>query len=158
MRSFSDCDARVLRVWLTTILILLSVIGVYGSDGSQRSDPLVVSIANLTSVPCLLEDIDLNQCPILSGSPATLIAPQTERSFWIGQQTLGVYFKRSRVRLVYRCGDVRIDLTSLQDSCLTMPYGEVWKGAGGYQVTYKALKGDCNSHSPGMVLWRISAV
>jgi len=147
----------VLRIWLAVSSILLCAIGVHGSDDTQRSDPLIISIANLTSVPCILEDIDLNQCPILSGYPATLIAPQTERSFWVGQKTLGVYFKKSRVSLVYRCGDARIDLTSLQNSCLTEPYGQVWNGASEYQVIYKALKGDCESHSPGMMLWRISA-
>lgn len=147
----------MLRIYLTT-LFLLSGPCVYASNQAQRSDPLIVSIANLTSVPCLLEDIDLNQCPILSGSPATVIAPQTERSFWIGQQTLGVYFKRSRVKLSYRCGDISIGLTSLQGSCFTTPYGEVSKDDGGYEVTYKALKGDCTSHSPGMILWRISTL
>tara|TARA_B100001989_G_scaffold248478_1_gene222154 strand:+ start:632 stop:1138 length:507 start_codon:yes stop_codon:yes gene_type:complete len=121
------------------------------------SNHTIISVANLSGQLCTLADIDLNGVTITRNAPPSILANQSERSFWVSDQGVNLFFHKNGVEMTFVCGNEKFKLTSFQHACNLLPFGEIRGNTSGQlKIEYKALKGHCLNGSPGVIMWQIS--
>ena len=149
---------RFTRTSIQLALITLSHWALAVTDTREDfSNHTIISVANLSGQLCTLADIDLNGVTITRNAPPSILANQTERSFWVSDQAVNLFFRKNGVEMTFVCGDEKFKITSFQHACNLLPFGEIRSNTSGQlKIEYKALKGHCFNGSPGVIMWQIS--
>ena len=142
-------------------IIVANTLWALSDEHENLSNHLIISIANLSGTLCKLESIDLMDATITRNAPPSILANQSERSFWIANQSFSFNDQSNKAIMRYRCGSEQISIKSIQHSCNIAPYGEILKqdnaSSNKIQATYHVIPGNCNNGSPGVIMWTFNA-